>query len=160
MHVPNLNAKFKNKFDLLNSNKEDEVSMTVKKINYETLLQFFVQSWSIQSSSKWSGDNPAKGQCGVTALVINDIFGGEILKTMLPDGWHFYNRIDGKRYDLTKSQFCEGINYQDILSNREEAFSDTNQNQYNYLKQSVERLLPVREKSKLSKFCNVKLFYK
>lgn len=155
-----MNPKFKNKFDLLNINKEEEVSMTVKKIDYETLLQFLFQSWSIQSSSKWSEDNPAKGQCGVTALVINDIFGGEILKTMLPDGWHFYNRIDGKRYDLTKSQICEGINYQDILSNREEAFLDTNQNQYNYLKQSVERLLPDSEKSKLSKHGNVKLFYK
>jgi hypothetical protein len=25
----------------------------------------------------WSTDNPAKGQCGVTALVLNDLLGGE-----------------------------------------------------------------------------------
>ncbi|MCY8268380.1 hypothetical protein MOC48_18745, partial [Bacillus haynesii] len=79
----------------------------------------------------------AKGQCGVTALVVNDILGGEIRKTKLPEGWHFYNFINGKRYDLTVSQFKEDILYMDIPSNRNEAFSDTNEKQYNYFKQSV-----------------------
>lgn len=119
--------------------------MSSKKDELENLMKVLFQSWSIQSSSKWSEDNPAKGQCGVTALVVNDIFGGEILKTMLPDGWHFYNRVDGKCYDFTKSQFSEEINYKDIKSNREEAFLDTNQKQYKYLKRRVEKLIPVRQ---------------
>ncbi len=82
-------------------------------------------------------DNPSKGQCGVTALVVNDILGGEIRKTPLSEGWHFYNMIHNTQYDFTESQFSESINYEDILSNREEAFMDTNFNQYNYLKTSV-----------------------
>ena len=27
----------------------------------------------------WSTDNPAKGQCGVTALVLNDLLGGDLM---------------------------------------------------------------------------------
>ena len=33
----------------------------------------------------------------------SELFGGEILKTPLPDGDHFYNRINGQRIDLTAS---------------------------------------------------------
>lgn len=101
------------------------------------LKHVLMKVWSIESSSKWTPQNPAKGQCGVTALVVNDIFGGEILKTLTPEGWHFYNKINGQLYDLTESQFSEAIEYMDISSNREEAFSDTNERQYNYLKQNV-----------------------
>jgi len=34
------------------------------------------RSWSLESSSKWTRENPANGQCGVTALVVNDLLGG------------------------------------------------------------------------------------
>ena len=36
-------------------------------------------------------------------------FGGELLKTRLPEGDHFYNRIDGVRFDFTESQFVRPI---------------------------------------------------
>ncbi|PKR85414.1 YunG family protein [Heyndrickxia camelliae] len=107
----------------------------------EDIEKALLNSWSINSSSKWSIVNPARGQCGVTALVVNDILGGEIKKTMLSEGWHFYNEISGKRCDFTASQFNEDIEYMDIPSNREEAFLDTNQKQYDYLKQSVKNHL-------------------
>lgn len=97
--------------------------------------------WSINSSSKWTLENPENGQCGVTSLVVNDFFGGHILKTETPDGWHYYNSIDHKRYDFTKSQFQHEPIYLDILSNREEAFSDTNLEQYNHLKCEIEQYL-------------------
>ncbi|MFD2445533.1 hypothetical protein ACFSO7_16360 [Bacillus sp. CGMCC 1.16607] len=107
------------------------------RLNIEELIVALFKSWSLESSSKWSKDNPAKGQCGVTTLVVNDILGGEIKKTKLPDGWHFYNIINKKRYDFTASQFRENILYMDIPSNREEAYKDTNEKQYNYLKEKV-----------------------
>ncbi|MEM6382869.1 MAG: hypothetical protein AAF739_09360 [Pseudomonadota bacterium] len=97
--------------------------------------------WSINTSSRWSADNPALGQCGVTALVANDHFGGTILKTRIPDGWHFYNRIDGERYDFTESQFPAAIHYDDELSNRDEAFADTNASQYSVLSEAVRRYI-------------------
>lgn len=101
------------------------------------LQEAFLKSWSKNSSSKWTKDNPAKGQCGVTALVVNDLLGGQISKTLLDEGWHFYNEINGVRYDFTVSQFNEQIRYMDIPSNREEALLDTNQKQYDFLIQSV-----------------------
>ncbi len=75
----------------------------------------------------------------MTTLVVQDLLGGEILKTEMLQGSHYYNRIDGVRYDLTVSQFNEPIEYMDLLSNRVEAFSDTNEAQYMYLKQAVHK---------------------
>ncbi|WP_299470509.1 hypothetical protein [uncultured Roseibium sp.] len=105
---------------------------------FETAL---LNSWSLESSSLWTKNTPAAGQCGVTALVANDVLGAEVLKTRYGDLWHFYNRLDGLRYDFTDSQFDAQIVYDDIPSNREEAFGDTNASQYNYLRDAVVRHL-------------------
>ncbi len=105
--------------------------------NLMLIEQYLLKCWSIETSSKWTTDNPYRGQCGVTALVINDLSGGNILKTKVEGQWHFYNQIEGKRYDFTKKQFAFEINYQDIESNREEAFADTNEYQYSTLKKLI-----------------------
>jgi hypothetical protein len=118
--------------------------MEMKNIQTENLIEILYNSWSIHTSSKWTNKNPAKGQCGVTALVINDLYGGVILKTQIPEGWHFYNQIDGQRYDLTETQFIEKPQYQDIKSTREEAYGDTNEDQYMNLKSNVYRLLNIK----------------
>ena len=52
---------------------------------------------------------------------MEELFGGQILKTRLQEGFHFYNRIDGHRYDFTDSQFTAQMEYDDIRSSREEA---------------------------------------
>lgn len=98
-------------------------------------------AWSSESSSLWTADNPAAGQCGVTALVASDELGAEILKTRYGSIWHFYNRIGGKRHDFTESQFVEPIDYDDVPSTRDEAFADTNARQYAYLSNAVKRSL-------------------
>lgn len=46
----------------------------------ERIANALCKSWSAESSTKWSKDNPTAGQCGVTALVVNDLLGGEIKK--------------------------------------------------------------------------------
>lgn len=94
-------------------------------------------AWSPASSSKYSIESPARGQCSVTALVVQDIFGGEILKTRTDAGTHFYNRIGRERCDLTLSQFDQPIRFDDIVSTRDEAFVDTSEAQYRAL---IERL--------------------
>ncbi|MEN1937474.1 hypothetical protein AAIE21_18265 [Paenibacillus sp. 102] len=106
-------------------------------LKIEQIHKILLKSWSLDTSSKWTIENPAKGQCGVTALVIHDFLGGEIKKTQVGEDWHFYNVINGKRYDFTATQFFEEIAYMDIPSNREEAFADTNERQYYALKQKV-----------------------
>jgi 8-oxo-dGTP pyrophosphatase MutT (NUDIX family) len=62
----------------------------------------------------WRPDNPARGQCAVTALVVNDLLGGElILGEVFEDGvrrgCHYWNRLpDGSEVDLTRDQFRSG----------------------------------------------------
>ncbi len=89
--------------------------------------------WSGDTSSPthaWSASNPAQNHCSVTALVVHDYFGGEILTTQTSGGTHFYNLIDGKKWDLTVSQFAEPVPYDDTPSTREAALADTSQEKY------------------------------
>ncbi|OOZ84309.1 MULTISPECIES: YunG family protein [Bacillus] len=106
-------------------------------VQRKQIYEVLIRSWSIETSSKWTIENPAKGQCGVTALVVQDIYGGEIKKTKVREVWHFYNFIDGQRFDFTETQFNERLNYLDAESNREEAFADTNEKQYSILKEKI-----------------------
>jgi len=105
--------------------------------NNSKLQEALFSAWSLQSSTRWQSDNPALGQCGVTALVAQDNLGGVILKTRYGDLWHFYNLIEGVSVDFTASQFDDKITYDDIPANREEAFADTNKDQYDYLSSAV-----------------------
>lgn len=91
------------------------------------------EAWSAETGGKWRPDNPAAGQCSVTALVVQDELGGEILKTDVDGAWHFYNRIDGRRIDFTMSQFDSPIGYDDLPSSRQEALTDTSLRQYELL---------------------------
>ncbi len=79
------------------------------------------RSWSLETAKQWTAEAPYSGQCNVTAVVAQELFGGDILKTQLPEVVHFYNRIDGVVVDLTDDQFDTPIPYDDAISNREEA---------------------------------------
>ncbi|MEO1287654.1 MAG: hypothetical protein AAFV93_07790 [Chloroflexota bacterium] len=113
----------------------------MKPVTIETIHKALEKSWSIHSSTKWREDNPALGQCGVTAMVVQDHLGGEILKTKYGDIWHFYNLIDETPIDFTKSQFEAPLDYDNHLSTRDEAFSDTNSQQYSHLSTAVQQCL-------------------
>jgi len=78
------------------------------------------KAWSLSTASQWTPTNPAAGQRNVTSLLIHEIFGGELLKTPLPAGDHFYNRIGGLGYDFTAGQFDQPIAYMDLPANRAE----------------------------------------
>lgn len=96
-------------------------------------------SWSSATSGQWLAGNPARGQCNVTALLVHELFGGDILKTRLPEGDHFYNRIDGQRIDFTESQFAAPIGYLDIASDRSEALANIPASQYEALRSAFDR---------------------
>ena len=59
----------------------------------------------------WSPANPARGQCGPTALVVNDLLGGDlcVAEVRVADGsqrgFHWWNRLAGADIDLTREQF-------------------------------------------------------
>ncbi|WP_244642462.1 hypothetical protein [Phyllobacterium sp. 628] len=107
------------------------------------LYQALKSAWSTESSGSWSADNPAKGQCSVTSLVVQDLFGGSILKTKTHGGTHFYNVIDGVRWDLTVSQFDRPIPFEDRPAMREDAMADTSEQLYQALKRRLGLLADV-----------------
>lgn len=78
------------------------------------------KSWGIDTAykddiPKWSTDNPAVGQCAVTALIIHDFFGGQIYSGMSQDGIvHYWNKIHGLKIDLTRDQFRDTKNFMNI----------------------------------------------
>ena len=102
-----------------------------------TLQSALEQAWSIETSTKWLSDDPARGQCSVTALVVQDVLGGELAKTDVDGAWHFYNFVNGKRLDFSVSQFPNPVSYTDLPTNRDEAFSDTSPEQYQVLRERV-----------------------
>lgn len=98
-------------------------------------------AWSLQSAKQWTPQCPAAGQCNVTATLIFDLFGGEILRTGLHQGYHYYNRIGGKIVDLTDSQFAEPIAYQNETSSRAAAMESVHEDEYGALRTRLEKLL-------------------
>lgn len=80
------------------------------------LQKSLAAAWCAATSydaARWTSQNPAYGQCAVTACVVQDYLGGEIVwaEAHQPDGQkisHFFNRIGGKTVDLTRAQFPAG----------------------------------------------------
>jgi hypothetical protein len=65
-------------------------------------------------SASWTPAEPERGQCAVTALVVHDLLGGELLEAEVrqadgsPQGFHYWNRFAGIDVDLTRRQFTGG----------------------------------------------------
>lgn len=85
----------------------------------EKLLPLLNVAWSRETSSDgdgWQETNRAWGQCAITALLIQERFGGTLrrCKANLPDGQsisHYFNLIDGRMVDLTRQQFPAGTTF-------------------------------------------------
>ncbi len=107
----------------------------------ERLYYALKKSWSGETSSLWSRENPARGQGSVTALVVQDIFGGELAKTAVSGADHFYNILEGTRWDFTFSQFDIPVGYQDRLASRTEAMATITPLQYAYLSACIRKAL-------------------
>jgi hypothetical protein len=69
--------------------------------------------WSKDTSAvpkDWDAGNPALNQCAPTALLVNDLMGGDIVRATYRQvdsscGQHYFNIIDGEKVDLTAYQF-------------------------------------------------------
>lgn len=100
--------------------------------------------WSIDTCAprlrpNWNKKNMTLGQCSISSFLIQDIFGGEVYGVPLPEGgYHCFNVVDGKMFDLTSEQFGETkLTYSlDYPQSREEHFKDEEKyNRYKLLKQ-------------------------
>lgn len=83
----------------------------------DKLKRLLPKAWTASTSSdgvNWSRQNPAWGQCAVTACLVADKLGGDLVRVeyQMPDekkGSHYFNILpSGERVDLTAMQFAEG----------------------------------------------------
>ncbi|GAA2534597.1 hypothetical protein GCM10010201_36600 [Pilimelia columellifera subsp. columellifera] len=88
-------------------------------------------SWSADTCSPddlersgWQADNPAWGHCDITALVLHDILGGDLMVGEVhangqQHGFHWWNRLpSGVEIDLTRERFRRGQTISAIRSVR------------------------------------------
>jgi hypothetical protein len=90
----------------------------------EAVILALRESWgpdtcAPEDVADWTPDNPSRGQCATTAVVIHDFFGGVLMVGEVfvdaPDGsgllpervdFHWWNRLpDGEQVDITLEQF-------------------------------------------------------
>ena len=80
----------------------------------ETPHDLYDALWSLWSKETcapslrpaWTAENRTLGQCSITAFLAQDIFGGKVMGTPLPDGaLHCYNVVGDCVFDLTSEQF-------------------------------------------------------
>ena len=83
----------------------------------EELAEALHACWTRATSADptlWSDDNPSRGQCDVTSLVVLEYLGGDLhLAPVFLGGerveHHYWNRLaDHDVLDLTRSQFRDG----------------------------------------------------
>ena len=121
------------------------------EFDYELVRSALEKSWSERTCCIFDKENPSYGQCAQTSIVVNEFFGGEILRTIgwSPDRRHFYNRINGKRNDFTADQFedprdSHEIEYKDWPSSLEEALTETDEIQVSELRRAFELALRIK----------------
>lgn len=66
-------------------------------------------SWRRETTNDpthWRSTNPAWGQCAVTALVVQEYLGGQLLRAVVGGVSHYWNELpSGEELDLTRHQF-------------------------------------------------------
>ena len=85
----------------------------------EQLIATLRHSWSGATSyadSDWSADNPARGQCVVSSLVVQDYLGGDLVRYAVKgdgiDEMHYCNMLDGGvLLDTTRSQYQAPVTF-------------------------------------------------
>ena len=86
----------------------------IKDCGYKNIGELYLallKAWSRETCSAkfrhaWSPENPSVGQCTITAAIVHELFGGEVMGLPLyGGGMHSFNRINGITVDLACEQF-------------------------------------------------------
>ena len=85
-------------------------------------LKLIRRAWSRLTSAtpdEWTRESSARGQCAITACVMQDCLGGKLIRTMATapgrePASHYANLLDnGVILDATASQFPEGTEFEE-----------------------------------------------
>ena len=114
-------------------------------MDIESLRSLLNLSWEKDTCShglrdKWTKDNKTLGQCAITSLIVNDFFGGKIMRCMASTGSHYYNQIGDNLVDLTVEQFGGEIPDYEHGEERTREYllsSEDTRNRYNLLNDRV-----------------------
>jgi len=80
---------------------------TVRDLESALRVAFDIDTCYPDERKDWSPENPAYGQCAVTALVVQDYLGGDIIYDQ--KNIHFWNRVEKIDIDLSRNQFSENV---------------------------------------------------
>jgi hypothetical protein len=95
---------------------EGPISDVGDGVSLEVLRSAIRASWRLDTcdptdAADWAPTNPSLGHCAVSALVVHDHFGGELLEAEVffqngqRQGFHYWNRLAGVDVDFTREQF-------------------------------------------------------
>ncbi|MDD2377222.1 MAG: Ada metal-binding domain-containing protein [Bacilli bacterium] len=130
----------------------------------EELEKIICMSWSKETcypplQEEWSRENPSLGQCAITSLVVNDFFGGKIMRCLCNNISHYYNLVNNEIIDMTVDQFNGSIpNYENSTERTREylLLNEDTKNRYklllvtiknNFMKYGIKEYMLVNEKN-------------
>lgn len=97
-----------------------------------------IQELLLDCYSKEDNLDESNEICAITSLIINDYFGGVILKNNKDGISHYYNLIENEIIDLTPGEFNCDINYENYqIVDRQEILTEEIKNGYNILKKKI-----------------------
>lgn len=91
-----------------------------RRVELSELQVAISKSWGRDTSNDWKGwsqSSPSYGQCAVTSLVVQDYFGGrlmrvDVIKGGSVTGSHYYNELpNGRIVDFTIGQFGKDVSF-------------------------------------------------
>ena len=113
----------------------------------QELLKAFHQAWCAMSSAsprQWSPENAAWGQCAVTALVVQDYWGGQLMRGQMPGDSHYWNKLgNGQEEDFTLCQFTHRPAFSDVSVRTREVLlaNEGTKSRYTILSERVRMVL-------------------
>ena len=112
-------------------------NIEIKIVNLKNRLKSICseQTASPLNREDWSPTNPFLGHCAIVTAIANKKFGGDVIRGVIAESGiaHYWNRIDGKEYDLTKEQFDgKHITLTDIQTSSVERILNNEETLYRY----------------------------
>ncbi len=101
--------------------------MDLKDLDLKELENLLRLAWCKETAAPgcqatWTEVNPSWGQCAATALIVQDIFHGDIVRCVVePYGSHYYNILpDRLVVDFTREQFPGNTeHFEGVVTSRE-----------------------------------------
>ena len=112
--------------------------MDIKTIQ-KALLECYTKELCVPNvSDDCTESNKCFGMSGITALIVQDYFGGKIGKIHVNGVSHYFNILDDQVVDLTDGQFNREIDYADYeIINRDLILTKDTKQRYESLKKGI-----------------------